>query len=192
LLVEKILRENANVSFYENVFIARQDISSAQVDGLVEIFEKIIIDMGGAVPKKELWGLRTMAYKIKKNRKGHYVLMNIEASSEAIHEMERQMNLHEDILRHLTTRLDELEVGPSVMMRSRERGDDRVRQDSSEEDLSISDIEMGSQTIPDYSEQSDLTEIKAKEIDMNESLESTSTEDIKTIEQTEGAEGEIK
>jgi small subunit ribosomal protein S6 len=125
--VEKIPRENNTVSFYENVFIARQDISTAQVDGLVETFEKIITDMGGSVPKKESWGLRTMAYKIKKNRKGHYLLLNIDASGEAIKEMERQMHLNEDVLRYLTTRVDELEEGPSAVLRAKERGDDRGR-----------------------------------------------------------------
>ena len=115
------------MSLYENVFIARQDVSSAQVDGLIETFEKVISDMGGSVPKKESWGLRTMAYKIKKNRKGHYVLMNIDAPGEAVQEMERQMHLHEDVLRYLTTRVDELEEGPSAVLRAKERGDDRGR-----------------------------------------------------------------
>jgi small subunit ribosomal protein S6 len=119
---------------YENVFIARQDVSTAQVDGLIETFEKVISDLGGSVPKKELWGLRTMAYKIKKNRKGHYVLMNIDAPGEAIHEMERQMHLHEDVLRYLTTRVDELEEGPSAMLRAKERSDDRGRRDSRDDD----------------------------------------------------------
>ena len=111
---------------YESVFIARQDISAAQVDGLIETFEKVITDAGGAVPKKETWGLKTLAYKIKKNRKGHYVLMNIEAEAEVVHEMERQMRINEDILRYMTLRVDELEEGPSAMMRSRDR-DDRPR-----------------------------------------------------------------
>ena len=122
------------MSLYENVFIARQDVSTAQVDGLIETFEKVISDLGGSVPKKELWGLRTMAYKIKKNRKGNYVLMNIDAPGEAIHEMERQMHLHEDVLRYLTTRVDELEEGPSAMLRAKERSDDRGRRDSRDDD----------------------------------------------------------
>ena len=127
------------MSLYENVFIARQDVSSAQVDGLVENFEKIISDLGGSVPKKELWGLRTMAYKIKKNRKGHYVLMNIDAPSQAIHELERQMNLNEDVLRYLTTRVDELEEGPTAIMRAKERGDERERRESLDDDLGYTD-----------------------------------------------------
>ncbi len=112
---------------YESVFIARQDVAPAQVDALTETFEKIITGQGGSVPKKESWGLRTMAYKIKKNRKGHYVLMNIDAPADAIHEMERQMRLNEDVLRTLTTRVDELEEGPSAVLRAKERSDDRGR-----------------------------------------------------------------
>ena len=111
---------------YESVFIARQDITAAQVEGLVETFEKVIVDAGGSVPKKESWGLRTLAYKIKKNRKGHYTLMNIEAPADAVHEMERQMRINEDVLRYITLRIDEFEAGPSAMMRSRDR-DDRPR-----------------------------------------------------------------
>ena len=115
------------MSLYESVFIARQDISTAQVDSLTETFEKIIKDQGGSVPKKESWGLRTLAYRIKKKRKGYYVLMNIDAPANAIHEMERQMRLNEDIIRFLTTRVDELEEGPSAVLRAKERGDDRGR-----------------------------------------------------------------
>ena len=111
---------------YESVFIARQDITAAQVEGLVETFEKVIMEAGGSVPKKESWGLRTLAYKIKKNRKGHYTLMNIDAPADAVHEMERQMRINEDVLRYITLRIDEFEEGPSAMMRSRDR-DDRPR-----------------------------------------------------------------
>ena len=105
--------------FYENVFIARQDISAPQVDSLADDFSKIIEDQGGKVAKREYWGLRGLAYRIKKNRKAHYVLLNIDAPAEAVQEMERQMRLHEDVLRYLTLRVDELEEGPSVMMQSR-------------------------------------------------------------------------
>jgi small subunit ribosomal protein S6 len=112
--------------YYESVFIARQDISSAQVEGLTETFEKVITDAGGTIAKRESWGLRTMAYKIKKNRKGHYVLLNIDGPAPAIHEMERQMRINEDILRYLTLRVDEMEEGPSAIMRNKDR-DDRPR-----------------------------------------------------------------
>jgi small subunit ribosomal protein S6 len=109
--------------FYENVFIARQDISAAQADTLAETFSNVIAENGGKVTKKENWGLRNIAYRIKKNRKGHYVLLNIDAPPAAVQEMERQMRISEDILRYLTTRVEELEEGPSAMMR-RSRDDD--------------------------------------------------------------------
>jgi len=109
--------------FYENVFIARQDISSTQAEALTEQFANLIAEQGGKVTKKEQWGLRNIAYRINKNRKGHYVLMNIEATGPAISEMERQMRINEDILRYLTVRVDALEEGPSAMLVSRSRDD---------------------------------------------------------------------
>ena len=121
------------MAFYECVFIARQDVSTSQVDGLTDAFEKIIKDLGGSVTKKESWGLRTMAYRVKKNRKGHYILMNIDAPSDAIKEMDRQMNINEDVIRHLTTRVDELEEGPSAVLKAKERGDDRGRRPDRDE-----------------------------------------------------------
>jgi small subunit ribosomal protein S6 len=110
--------------FYESVFIARQDISAEQADALATDFTNIVTSQGGQVTKKEYWGLRSMSFKIKKNRKGHYTLLNIDAPAPAILEMERQMRIHEDILRFLTVRVDELEEGPSMMM---QRGQDRDR-----------------------------------------------------------------
>ncbi len=115
--------------FYENVFIARQDISTPQVESLADDFTKIIEDQGGTVAKREYWGLRGLAYRIKKNRKAHYVLFNIDAPAEAVHEMERQMRLHEDVLRYLTLRVDELEEGPSAMMQRRGGREDREGRD---------------------------------------------------------------
>ena len=113
--------------YYESVFIARQDISQTQVEGLGDAFEKIITDGGGSIPKRENWGLRTMAYKINKNRKGHYVLLNIDAPAPALHEMERQMRIHEDILRYISIRVNKLEDAPSAIMRIKDRSD-RTRQ----------------------------------------------------------------
>jgi small subunit ribosomal protein S6 len=112
--------------FYENVFIARQDIAASQVEALAEQFGNVIVSGGGKVSKKEYWGLKSFSFKIKKNRKGHYVLMNLEATGDLVKEMERQMGLNEDIVRYLTVRVDELEDGPSAMMRSRDR-DERPR-----------------------------------------------------------------
>jgi small subunit ribosomal protein S6 len=111
---------------YESVFIARQDIASTQVDTLGEQFTKIIEGLEGKVSKREYWGLRNLAFRIKKNRKGHYVLLNIEAPAAAIAEMERNMRINEDVLRYLTIRVEELEAGQSAMMRRSER-DERDR-----------------------------------------------------------------
>jgi small subunit ribosomal protein S6 len=111
---------------YEHVFIARQDVSGAQVDQLVEDFTGVIETGGGKVVGTESWGLRNLAYRIKKNRKGHYVMMNLDAPSDAVLELERQQRIHDDVLRYLTLRVDEHEEGPSVIMQGRkERGSRR-------------------------------------------------------------------
>lgn len=107
------------MTYYENVFIARQDISTQQVDALTEKFTKIISDNGGKVQSSEYWGLRTLAYRIKKNKKGHYVMLNIEAGGDIVQELERTMRIEEDIIRFLTTRVDELEEGPSIVMKNK-------------------------------------------------------------------------
>lgn len=122
---EKSQRELQSVPYYESVFIARQDITAAQSESLSETFAGVIAEGGGQVTKTEPWGLRSLSYRIKKNRKGHYVLMNIDAPAEAVHEMERQMRLHEDVLRFMTLRVDELEEGPSAILtrQDRDRGD---------------------------------------------------------------------
>ncbi len=112
---------------YESVFIARQDISSQLVEGLTETLSKIIADNGGEIAKSEYWGLRNLAYRIKKNRKGHYVLFNIDAPPAAIQEFERNMRISEDVLRYLTIRVDELEEGPSIQMQSRHAREERQR-----------------------------------------------------------------
>jgi small subunit ribosomal protein S6 len=119
-------RGRYKLAYYENVFIARQDISATQVEGLTETFTKAISDNDGKIVNTESWGLRTLAYRIKKNRKGHYVMFHIDAPAAAIHEMERQMRINEDVLRYLTIKIDAMEEGPSVMMASRAR-DDRPR-----------------------------------------------------------------
>ena len=123
---------------YESVFIARQDISSAQVEQLTETYATIIRDNGGEVAKTEQWGLKTLTYKIKKNRKGHYVLFNLNAPAAAVAEMERNMSISEDILRFMTVRVDELEAGPSAMMQKRDR-DDRPRRDGDRPDRGFGD-----------------------------------------------------
>jgi len=102
------------MSLYETVIIIRQETSTQQVEALADTFEDIVKQSGGSVKKRENWGLRSLAYKIKKNKKGHYILLNIEAPPIAIHEMERVMRLNEDILRYLTLRIDEIDEGPSI------------------------------------------------------------------------------
>ena len=113
--------------FYEHVFLARQDLATAQVEALTEAFSRIIADGRGAVASHEYWGLRSLAYRIAKNRKAHYVMLSIDAPAPAIAEMERQVSLHEDIIRYMTVRIEALPTEPSAMTkrgeRERERGD---------------------------------------------------------------------
>jgi small subunit ribosomal protein S6 len=121
-------KELVIVALYESVYIARPDITSAQVEALTQALGNIVAENGGAVKKSEYWGLKTLSFRIKKNRKGHYSLMNIDAPPGAIKELERNMRINEDVLRYLTVRVEELEEGPSAMMqrrdeRDRDRGD---------------------------------------------------------------------
>ena len=109
---------------YESTFIARPDISSQQVDGLAEQFREILTEAGGEIAKTEYWGLRSLAYRIKKNRKGHYYFMNIDAPPEAIAAMERTMRINEDVIRYLTVRVDEHDPNPAPLTQSRGRGRD--------------------------------------------------------------------
>jgi small subunit ribosomal protein S6 len=111
---------------YEHVFISRQDLSNAQAEGLVEHFSTVLADNGGKVVESEYWGVKTMAYKINKNRKGHYALLKSDAPSAAVQEMERLMRLHDDVMRVLTIKVDAHGEGPSVQMQKR---DDRERGD---------------------------------------------------------------
>src|SRR5713101_5949269 len=115
------------MALYETVFIARQDISATQVEVLTDTFAAVIAEGKGEVKKREYWGLRTLAFRIKKNRKGHYVLFNLDAPPAAVAEMERNMRINEDVLRLLTVRVDALEEGPSAVMQSRGSREDRPR-----------------------------------------------------------------
>ena len=114
------------MAYYEHVLIARQDISSQAVDQLAEEFAGIITANGGSVTKTENWGLRTLAYRIKKNRKGHYVMFNIDAPPAAINEYERRMRINEDVLRYLTVRVETLEEGPSAVLTNKDRPAERT------------------------------------------------------------------
>ena len=109
------------MSLYEHVFLARQDLSQAQVDALAENATKIITDHKGKVIKTERWGLRTLTYKIQKNRKAHFVMLDVDASGDAIAELERQTRMNEDVIRYMTVRVEAHEDGPSVMMRKSDR-----------------------------------------------------------------------
>ena len=113
------------MALYEHVFLDRQDVSQQQVDALVEQYSGLISEMGGSVAKTEYWGMKSLSFRIKKNRKAHYTLMNIDAPSDAVSEMERQMGINEDVLRFMTIRIDEFEEGPSAMMRKSDRDDRR-------------------------------------------------------------------
>lgn len=104
---------------YESVFIARQDISTGQVNALCDEFEKIVTDGGGEIIKKEYWGLKSLAYRIKKNRKGHYVMFNMKADAATMNEYDRRLGLNEDILRVLTIKIDDVDPEPSIMMQSK-------------------------------------------------------------------------
>ncbi len=108
---------------YEHVFLARQDLAQAQVDALAENATKIITDNGGKIAKTETWGLRSLAYRIQKNRKAHYVMLDIDAPAPAVAELERQTQINEDVIRYMTVRVDSHEQGPSAMMRRSERSD---------------------------------------------------------------------
>ena len=110
---------------YEHTFIARQDLSNAQAEGLIEHFGQILADNGGTVSFSEYWGLRTLAYKINKNRKGHYGYMRSDSPPAAVQEMERLMRLHDDVMRVLTVRVDAHEEGPSAVVQAKSSRDDR-------------------------------------------------------------------
>ena len=116
------------MALYEHVFISRQDLSNAQAEGLIEHFSAVLSDNEGKVIDQEYWGLKTMAYKINKNRKGHYAFLKSDAPSSAVQEMERLMRLHEDVMRVMTIRVDEHEDGPSVVIQAKSAKEERRRE----------------------------------------------------------------
>lgn len=113
------------MALYEHIFIARQDISAQQVEGLVDLAQAVLEENGGKITKNEYWGLKSLAYRVKKNRKGHYTLLNIEADHAAVAELERRIGLNDDIIRHMTLRVDEHETDKSVQMRNKNRDERR-------------------------------------------------------------------
>ena len=114
---------------YEHIYLARQDVTSQQVEAMTEAFKGVIEANGGKVSKVEPWGVKTLAYRIKKNRKAHFTLLNIDAPAAAVAEMERQMRINEDVLRFMTVKVEELEEGPSAMLQKRDRDDRDERGD---------------------------------------------------------------
>ncbi len=123
---EKSQRETIYMPLYESVVIARQDIATTQVDTLADELTNIITEGGGKITKRESWGLRSLTYRIKKNRKGHYVFFNIDAPPAAINEYERRMRINEDVLRYLTVRVETLEEGPSAVLINKDRPAERT------------------------------------------------------------------
>jgi small subunit ribosomal protein S6 len=119
---------------YEHTFIARQDLSPQQAQALAESYTSVLTEHGAEVTKSEYWGLRNLAYRIRKNRKGHYLHLNLRASPEAIDELERQERLSDDVLRYLTVKVDELDDTPSMMMQTRAAREDRSRRSHDDDD----------------------------------------------------------
>jgi len=119
------------MALYEHIFLARQDLAQAQVDTLAANATEIVEKNGGKVVKTETWGLRSLAYKIAKNRKAHYVMLELDAPGEVVSELERQTQINEDVIRYMTVKVDEHEKGPSVMMRKAEKREreDRARRE---------------------------------------------------------------
>jgi len=115
----------AHMPLYEHVMIARQDLSNTQAEGLIEHFGTILSDNGGTLVDHEYWGVKTMAYKINKNRKGHYIFLRTDAAAPAVKEMERLMGLHDDVMRVLTIKMDEHKELPSVQMQKRDERPER-------------------------------------------------------------------
>ena len=124
---------------YESVFIARQDITTAQVESMADDFANIITTAGGSIKKREYWGLRSLAYRIKKNRKGHYIMFNMETGPEALAEYERVIGLNEDVLRFLNIRIDEVEDGPSIMMQAKSERPSRAPRGDSDNVIAAND-----------------------------------------------------
>ncbi len=139
---------------YECVFIARNDVTQQQVEDIADGIATLLESEEGSVKKREYWGLRTLAYRVKKNRKGHYMLLGIEAKPESVKEIERRLNLNEDVLRFMTLRIEEIDEAPSPIL-SR-KGDDRDRSSSSRTPKASGRYESGRKR--EYEEMDDSSE----------------------------------
>jgi len=176
------------MALYEHVFVCRQDISQQQVETLTEKFGSVVAENGGKIGKTEYWGLRNMAYRIRKNRKGHYSLMNIDAPHAAVAEMERQMRLTDDVIRFMTIRVDEHDNEPSVpmQMKNRERTRDKERLERFD-DASIEEMEAGLDPVdlePADLEPTSLDSADLETADL-ETADAPKDEDAKTATKTE-------
>ena len=162
---------------YEHVFLARQDISAQQVTGLVEEYEGIVNNLGGKFERTEAWGLRTLAFKIKKNRKAHYTLINIDAPHAAIAEMERQMRINESVIRYLTLKVDKFDENPSIMMQKRDRDERRRREREERIARDASDGTSGElESTPDSTEDSEAPTTLADTIENPDSASAAELE----------------
>jgi small subunit ribosomal protein S6 len=130
------------MALYEHIFLARQDIAAPQVDTLVETYKGVIESLGGKVGRIENWGLKSLTYRINKNRKAFYVIMDVDAPAAAIQEVERQQRFNEDILRFMTVKVEAHEDGPSAMMQKRDR-DDRPRREDGDRPFPRRDGDRG-------------------------------------------------
>ena len=151
------------MSLYESVIIVRQETSTQQVESLADNLENIIKENGGSIKKRENWGLRSLAYKIKKNRKGHYLLFNIDAPANAVRELERLMQLNEDILRYLTLKVDELEEGASIPAQN------LARIERASQNYDNNKVEESSNTLADKNDGEDLR----ANVEQDDKLETT-------------------
>src|ERR671921_881257 len=115
------------MALYEHIYMARQDVSPQQVEEMTTNLTNVLTEGGGKVTKNEYWGLKSLSYRIRKNRKAHYSLLNIDAPPAAVKELERNMRINEDVIRYLTVLVEALEEGPSAMMQSKSSRDDRPR-----------------------------------------------------------------
>ena len=115
--------------FYESTFIVRPDASNQQVEAITAAMTELVRNHGGAVPKSEYWGLKSLSYRIKKNRKGHYVMLGLDAPAPAVDELERNLRINEDVIRYLTVRVEAMDDSPSAMMQAKHGRDDRRRDD---------------------------------------------------------------
>ena len=171
---------------YEHIFLARQDISAQQVTALVEEYEGIVKNLGGGFERTESWGLRTLAFKIRKNRKAHYTLIQINAPHTAVAEMERQMRINESVIRYLTLKVDKFDENPSIMMQKRDRDEKRRREREERvaraapalgSDEDAESTELGDSTLP-----TDLDQLSEEIEDFNSQLPTDQLESYDTDE----------